>query len=79
MTTAGFETTISADERQQTYALDRTGQTTLQCILTLSFLCVGRDFVVGTGEKHEILFVDITVFSACSPFPLVNYVFRQIN
>jgi hypothetical protein len=50
MPPVGFEPTISAGERPQTYALDRTGRITVLYILSLSFVCVGRDFLMGNGE-----------------------------
>jgi len=77
MPPVGFEPTISAGERPQTYALDCTGRITILYIPSLSFLYVVRDFLMGNGESVPCLLT--IVFSTCFPFPLVDYVFRQTN
>jgi hypothetical protein len=51
----GFEPTISAGGRSQTYALDRAGRITVLYILNSYFLCVGRDFLMGNGERVPCL------------------------
>jgi len=79
MTPVGFEPTISTGERPQTYALDRTGRITILYILSLSFLCVCLDFLVGDGEVIPCLLTELSCLFALHFLLLIMFLHRLIK